>query len=460
MPDDAPASLNDASEEVREEWIRETERQLMEVQRQLGLDNVDADRPLPNPMIERSSYMRRLQAQLRMDSRPSRTQPTGDPFGDYLSDVTYTIEEGARRMREQIETERAGVERLSGDVVCCIVNGLYLLIRRTSSVDKQDAGAARKVAEEDVRKWLLLLRDLLKSFRSTLDGQSVSVEGGGFLSILKKDLTKILMEGIEASLISLLFSVHEVIARFAREIDQEVTSVIHETRCAPLMRIWGSIYDALFGGASSVVSRTRGYLRDVLVRQARNRREAVLNVGLGGELNAERRPRLSRRTCQLIDGRDALLSAVSVVDLCRIDPEPPRPSPEDQEPRGDNTGQSGGGDDDSGGRGPTSPGGGRPPSRPAGEGDRPGGEGRTTRPDLDAPLTETQDPDLGRVGVLNLESDTEDYLYLTPTNTAKFMVHAFGVDPDEALSMVRDGNCQDRLSEETEEILQDMGLID
>ena len=423
--------------------------QLKQIREDLGYPADAGGRGVTDPAVPRQNYMAHLNAQLQMEQDPDRPTDTGDPFGDYLEDVSYQIKEGARRLREQGRREWQGLTDVDGEIVCCIVNGLYQIIASQGGAD--DVDRVRRVAEDDIRKWVRLLRELLVASRETLTTGGAAAGQLNFqISLLQRDLTAIIMDGIEAGLASVLFMAHELVADLARDADEEVTSKIARTRCAPLMRIWASIYDYLFSGSQGIISRTRGMLRDVLVKQARKRRKQTLSVGIGGEIDAESRERYLRWIDDLINILDAILAAISVLSICRV----PRADDPDQ-----NEGEAFAQDFDTANPGPT-----RPTPYQPGDPERVPPYTSTEEPDQPVVpsgygLVQTNDPDLGRISVLEPDGETEDYIYLTPTNVAALMTKAFDIEPSEALDIAGEQRCRDNIDDDTEEVLVNLGVL-
>jgi hypothetical protein len=441
MPDDSPYS---------ESALRDVGEQLREVRRVLGYPQDAGGRSLASPTLDRDTYMRRIRAQIRVDRAPDREDYGDDPFGNYLADVLHEIEEGADRLRNQAVGGRGGLLTGGSEVVCCVVQGLYEIAKKEDLGD--DLQSVRAVAEDDVRKWVRLLRELLVAFRSVLQSSSASARLQLDLSILNMDPSALILEGVYAGIAAILFAVHELMADFARRVDDRVTEALASTNCAPLMRIWAAVYNLIFGAGAGLIGRTRTLLRDVILSQARKRRSKTLSVGVGGEISSERKARRISQINDLIEVLDAILAALSVFTICRIPREEGLQDSSGEnssdEPGDDDSGRDGGGS----GNNPTEDDGGAdnedravsqvvPSERPNGS------------------LTQTNDPDLGQISVLDPDPESEDLLYFTPTNIAKLLTTQFDISREQALDMAREQDCRNQLSEETESILREVGII-
>lgn len=434
-----------------ESALRDVGEQLRDVRRLLGYPQDAGGRSLSSPTMDRNDYMRRVRKQAGISRAPDREDHGDDPFGNYLADVFNEIKEGAERLKTQA-SQGEGYPFVGGaDVICCVLQGIYEIARDEDLDD--DLQSVRGVAEEDIRKWVRLVRELLVAFRSVLTSKTAAGTLQLDLSILKKDLTAMILEGIYAGVTAILFAVHELMADFARQVDQDVTAALASTNCAPLMRMWSAIFNLIFGAGSGLIGRTRTMLRDVILSQSRKRsKSAPLNAEFGREISSERKARRVAQLNDLIEILDAILASLSIFTLCRI-PDESGLNESDEE---DADGSDGSGDEDeSDDR--------RDDDREdRDDDDRSGrdgsGSGSSTRPS--GSLTEIDDPQLGRVSVLDPNADSDDLLYFTPTNIAKLLTSRFDISREEALDMAREQDCRSELSDQTETVLREVGLID
>lgn len=434
-----------------ESALRDVGEQLREVRRMLGYPQDAGGRSISSPTLDRDTYMRRLRKQAGISRAPDREEYGDDPFGNYLADVMSEIEQGADRLRRQARGE-GGFAYIGGtEAICCVLQGIYE-IAKDENVD-DDLQSARAVSEDEARKWVRLVRELLVAFREVLTSKTAAGTLQLSLSLLNKDLTAIILEGVYAGVSAILFAVHELMADFTRQVDNKVTDALASTNCPPLMRMWSAIFNLVFGQAAGLIGRTRTMLRDVILDQARKRKDnAPLTTEVGAEISSERKARRIAQINDLIEILDAILAAMSIFSICRIPDESGLPDNTE-----DNESSGGGGGEDDGPRG-----------------DQPGRTRQTARTEEQQPptssigsttglpsgsLTETNDPDLGRVSVLDPDPESEDLLYFTPTNIAKLLTSQFNVSREEALDMAREQDCQNELSEQTESILRDVGLI-
>lgn len=433
--------------------------QLREVRKHLGYPQDVGGQARISPNSSKEDYMRRLQSSVRSPRSPARHTTDGNPFDNYLLDVTEEIKQGADRLTRRLDDEREAAANVSGEVVCCIVSGIYEVLRATGGAD--DVDTARRATEEAVRDWLSLYREILHSLYVILEGGPLAGKMDAEVRILNIDVSALLMEIVEQALSALLFMVHELMADQARSLDGRMSRAIAKTRCAPLMRIWGAIFDFLFGGASSIIARTRLYFQDTVLKSARKRHEALdIEMVLGEEL--ERAEYYRDNVRDLIELMDALLAALSIFSICRLSPLG-NIDEEDEEGRENRPRQDEG-------RGTTN------------RTERPPRQRNTftQQPEVRAEeipdgyaLVRRTDPVLGEIDVAipdyrndeekraaSAGAAAEDMLYLTPMNTALFMHEAFGTPVDRAIALATEENCRDAVSERTEEVLQQLGILD
>lgn len=449
--------------------LTDTAQQLRQVSRVLD-QRTDRGRGLVDPSLPRSTYMRRLREQTTRTTDPDRDDPRESEgqteFGAYLLDVLEEIETRTDRLTARAEEEYENLQGPNLEVVCCIINGIYRIIQEQGGEASQQAFRdVRAVSEDEVRDWIDLLLELLRAYRSTLSTRaSGSVLDGSLsfsITLLNKDLSAIIGQALEASLSGMMYAAVGILSDFAERVDYKVRSAIEDTRCAPLMRIWSSIYSFIFGGAGGILGRSQKFLRDTLVRQARQRGSATAEFSIGGADSSAQRQRRAQRIDDLIAILQALRDVADIFDTCRVPEEPRR----DEEPREqiqdavedtlpDNPiGNDPPGDDpfrDNAPGDPSGPSGGNSPSSPGG--------GSSTGPFSGNEPRRTEDPDVGPVR--ELRASREDLLYLTPTNIAKMLASEFGASPEEALDLARNQRCQDQISAETENALQQIGILD
>ena len=443
--------------ENREGHLRQVAEGLRDVRKALGYPQDAGGRSRVSPRADKASYMRRLQASVRSPRAPTRRTPPGNnPFDNYLLDVTHEIKAGTSRLSERLKAEGEAARAVSGEVVCCVISGIYEVLRGRNQGDAVDR--VREVAEGDVRDWVRLLREILVAFQSTLSTGPLSGKLNVEIRMLKKDISAMLLESAEQSLSSLLFMVHELLADQARSLDGRMSDAIANTRCGPLMRIWGAIFDFIFGGASSIIARTRMFFRDKLVSSARERHE-VLHGQLGSRLDSA--DYYLHIVTDLIEILDAILAALSIFSICRLSPRGNVDEDiEDPTPRAEE------------GRGTATQDRRRPPRRRGSF----TGEAELPNPELIPEgygVVRRTDPVLGEVDVAvpdfrneqerraeSTGAAAQNMLYLTPMNTALFMHEAFGTSVDQAVALATEQDCRNQLTDETEEVLRQLGLID
>ena len=455
-----------------EDVIRGAAQRLRDLRQHLGFPKDAGGRNIYDTGVPYNIYMRRLHNDLKLP-RGGPIPNEDDSVSRALADFGDMIRDGAQDVRSSVEAEFRPDPGSAGDVVCCIVNALYEFAKRQDLADDIESAREYQVAYEGtVRDWVRLLREVLVSARQVMLRDGVSA--GRFevqLDILKVDITDILKEAAEAGIAGLLFAIVTQISQWAKDVDDEITSDIQSTRCLPLMRIWASVYDTLFHTIEGLIARVRSYFRSVFVRSAR--RTKSIRRGIGRDFDTEAKLNAYVRwTTDLIDILDAILAALSIFEICRVDRYVPSDEEGDQgrsdqpdRPGRDPVGDPAGDPVDNP-RAPTeTPSRSDPDRRDPRENNRGRSRGRGQGsqdeefPDASSYRTTTQyDPDLGRISVLDTEDADDGTLYFTPLNRAKLLIEAFDVPPGRALELADRENCAEAISDETADLLNEVGI--
>lgn len=379
-------------------------------------------------------FMESLVNQLPVPEHPDRG-PREEPFSSYLEDTAYQIRSAARELRGTLQNT-VSQEATPGNVACCILFAIYRLILNQQGREAT-YDAMRAVSEDRVVQWLRIFRDILINLRQVNMG-SLSLASFN-LNLLAIDVSGLIYRVSKSMLVGLAVAFMSWVESQIASLHQRLADDFQSTRCEPLIRLWSSVLNWLYDKTHGLVGRLRGFVQDQLINMHRKIQFVAQNVpaAAGGSVSLAGDVRRMGLVDDIILVLDALIDAVDVFRVCRL------PPPRDGDGRTDRPRE------DESGR--------QPPRRGEEEGER----GRDERPDPSR-LNETYDPDLGRVSTLDVEGptgETQDQVFLTPTNVAKFLSREFDVDSEEAQSLAAGQSCRDEISEETEEILEEIGVF-
>jgi len=379
-------------------------------------------------------FMESMVNQLPIPTHPDRA-PRDEPWSAYLEDTAHQIRSSANELRGVVKTS-LGRQATVGNVACCIVFAIYRLILNQSGREAT-YDAMRAVDEKRVVQWLRVFRDILINLRQTGMG-SMSLASFN-LNLLAIDISGLIYRVSKSMLVGLVVAFMTWVEGRIAWIHNQLADDFESTRCEPLIRLWSSVLNWLYDKTHGLIGRLRGFVQDQLINMHRSIESATQNApaAAGGEISLAGDNRRLGVVDDIILVLDAIIDAIDVFRICRL---PPPDSSEDRQerPRDDVGRRPGGGD---GGRG----------------GDR----GQDSRPDPSR-LNETLDPDLGRVSTLEVEgptSETQGRVFLTPTNVAKFLSQEFDIDSEEAQSLAAGQSCRDEISEETEQVLEEIGVF-
>jgi hypothetical protein len=383
-------------------------------------------------------FMESMVNQLPVPEHPDRA-PRDEPFSAYLEDTAHQIRSAAGELRGALRST-LGREATVGNVACCVIFAIYRLILNEPSREAT-YDAMREVSEERVVEWVRVFRDLLINLRQVNLGSQPLASFQ--LNLLAIDVSGLIYRVAKSMLVGLAVAFMTWVETQIGRLNRLIADDLQSTRCEPIIRLWSAVLNWLYDKTHGLVGRLRGFVQDELIRMHRKIQSAVQDVpsSAGGSVSLAGDNRRLGYVDDIILVLDAIIEAIDVFRLCRLPPPSESEEDRDRRPRRDDPGRGG---DDGGGGG--------------GDGDD-GGSGRG-RPDPTR-LTEQFDPDLGRVSTLDVPEPRGDdgSVFLTPTNVAKFVARELDADPEEARRLAAGQTCRDEISEETEDILQQIGVL-
>lgn len=398
---------------------------------------------LPSSRLPQEIAQTEAEENENVDEESLRERAEDNPFLAYLLDVGHLHAMAGREISSQIEREykRARAKDIPLELICCVVRGLYEVAVQRGAAG--DIDSFRKVAEEDVTKWLLIIRSILE----TINNDSIDAGINFEFEIAKIDVSALIFESIE-DLVALtlgipaLVFIEETISR----INRTVMDAIGYAKCGPIIRLWNTVLKWLYGASSGVIGRIKGFVQDVLVRLHRKIGGPVTEGGSGeGRVGTASGPARWEFVEDMIVLINFLLNSLNLFRTCRL----PYDSDLPGGGRGGNrtgTGSGDDGDDDSGDDGG------------GGGGDDGGGGGRG-RNQLRPGFEVADDPDLGEIQRQIEDSGGRSYLYFTPENIGKFASLMSSASAREARDMSRAGGCAEELSSDTQDFLRDLGVL-
>lgn len=379
-------------------------------------------------------FMRSMLNQLPVPESPDRA-PRDEPFSAYLEDTARQIRRLGSELEDTVESTLRRQTRI-GNTACCIIFAIYRLILNRSGRETTYE-AMRAVEEEKVLEWLRIFRDLLINLRQA-DMKGLSVASFQ-LNLLSIDISGLIYDIAKSMLVGLAMAFLSWVESQIASLHDMVADDLQSTRCEPLIRLWSAVLNWLYDQAHGLVGRLRGLVQDQLIKMHRKIQSMMKDApNAGGSVSLSGDSRQLGYIDDIILVLDALIAAIDVFQTCRL------PPPE--EDTGDDDGDGGDDDDDDRRRGDD-------------DDDDDGGDDRPDSSDL----TEQFDPDLGRVSTLDVDGPSgpggEEQVFLTPPNVAKFLVQEFDFDRQEAQSLAAGQSCRDEISQETEQILEEIGIF-
>lgn len=387
------------------------------------------------------AFMESMVNQLPVPEHPDRAA-RDEPWSSYLEDTARQIQNASRELRGTIQST-LDRQATVGNVACCIIYAIYRLVLGQSGREATYE-AMRQVSEDEVVDWLRVFRDLLINLRQMDTGNQALASFQ--LNLLAIDISGLIYRVSKTMLVGLVVAFMSWIEAQIASLHDRLADDLRETRCPPIIRLWSAVLNWLYDTTHGLMSRLRGFVQDELIRMHRKIQSAMQNVpaAAGGSISLKGDNRRVAPIDDVILVLDALIDAIDVFRICRLPPPDSDDGGREERPRGGDGdgGRGGGGDDgDDGGR---------------------GGRRGQDRPDPSR-LTESYDPDLGRVSTLDVSGpsgpDEEQQVFLTPPNVAKFLIQEFGLDREQAQSLAAGQSCRDEISEETEAILEEIGVF-
>lgn len=358
-----------------------------------------------------------------------------DPFGDVLVRGLRQLELEARNILKEATVDSPGL------VVCCIINAVYLASsdRRRGNLEQLQ----RAVLESEAREWLEVLLVALYMIRDLSRDSGLSTN----LSILSIDVSARIRDLLERILMAPLVLAMVLYEWTIEQIGASITRAISKTRCLPLIDLWGSVVVWLYDQRTGFLRRAQGFVANKLIAQRRELNQAYELVGAVSTRHDALIHYNWRRIDQLIEIIETLLQTFDLFRVCRV---PYATEAEVDDSAGTYIGTRGlpidddGGEDDDSTDGDGSTGGDDTDSSFGGGGNGGGNGGGTGGGNGD-------DSTIG-------PGNPGDYVFFTPGNVREVLIQKFNYSAADADTFISESNCRQSLSQETLDILNDLGI--